>query len=48
MSAKTLMSWAASLRVLLILVWMRTLFREVLLSWMSYFSASSPLNAVPS
>ena len=48
MSASTLTSCAASLRVLLMLVCSSTLLREVLLSWMSYPLASTFLNCVPS
>ena len=47
-SASTLIRSAASLRVLLMLVWTRMLLRDVLLSWMSKRSASRPLNCVPS
>ena len=45
---RTRISWATSLRVLLMLDCSRTELREVLLSWMSYSSASIFLNCVPS
>ena len=47
-STSTRMSWATSLRVLLMFDCRSTLLREVLLSWMSYSLASRPLNWVPS
>ncbi|MNL74723.1 hypothetical protein D3C87_2004030 [compost metagenome] len=47
-STKTLIRCATSLRVLLMLDCSSTLLRDVLLSWMPYFSANRPLNCVPS
>ncbi len=45
---RTRISCATSLRVLLMFDWSRTELREVLLNWMSYSSAISFLNCVPS
>ena len=47
-SASTFTRCATSLSVLLMFVCNSTLLREVLLSWISYFDASRPLNCVPS
>ena len=47
-STSTRIRWATSLRVLLMLDWISTLLREVLLTWMPYSLAKMPLNSVPS
>ena len=46
--SSTRISWATSLRVLLMFDCRSTELREVLLNWMSYSSAISFLNEVPS